>query len=37
MWSDATHFHLKGRLEAYEGDALVLARDVAESIPRDLR
>jgi len=37
MWSDATHFHLKGRLEAYEGGALILARDVAESIPRDLR
>ena len=37
MWSDATHFHLKGRLEAYEGEVLVLKREVSESIPRDLR
>jgi putative CocE/NonD family hydrolase len=37
MWSDATHFYLKARLEAYEGGTLILARDVAESIPRDLR
>jgi uncharacterized protein len=35
MWSDATHFHLTGRLEAYEDDALVFERDYSESIPRD--
>jgi uncharacterized protein len=35
MWSDATHFHLTGRLEAYEDDALVFERDYAESIERD--
>ena len=35
MWADATHFHLTGRLEAYEGDVLVLERDVAERIARD--
>ena len=35
MWSDATHFHLTGRLEAYEGEVLVFDRDYAESIERD--
>nr|WP_246849227.1 CocE/NonD family hydrolase [Rubellimicrobium arenae] len=35
MWSDAGSFHLKGRLEAWEGTALIHARDVEESIPRD--
>ena len=35
MWSDATHFHLTARLEAWENDALVLARDLSDSIPRD--
>ena len=35
MWSDATHFHLTGRLEAYEDGALVFERDYAESIGRD--
>jgi uncharacterized protein len=35
MWSDATHFHLTGRLEAYEGDILVFDRDHTESIRRD--
>ncbi|MCB1311893.1 MAG: CocE/NonD family hydrolase [Sedimentitalea sp.] len=35
MWSDASHFHLTARLEAFENDALVLERDVEDSIPRD--
>ncbi|MBT8409851.1 MAG: CocE/NonD family hydrolase [Alphaproteobacteria bacterium] len=34
MWSDATHFHLRARLEAYDGDALIYARDVEDTIPR---
>jgi uncharacterized protein len=33
---DATHFHLKGRLEAYEGESLCFERDWSESVPRDL-
>ena len=35
MWSDLTHFHLTGRLEAYEGDVLIFDNDYAESIKRD--
>lgn len=35
MWSDATHFHVTGRLEAYVNNDLVYARDVEDSIPRD--
>jgi len=35
MWSDRTHFHLSARMEAWEGDARVFARDHEESIPRD--
>jgi putative CocE/NonD family hydrolase len=35
MRADREHFHLTGRIEAYEGDALVFARDFAESVPRD--
>ena len=34
MTSDATTFHLTARLEAYENDKLVYARDVTETIPR---
>ncbi|MCI2400000.1 CocE/NonD family hydrolase [Aliiroseovarius subalbicans] len=34
MWSDATHFHLTARIEAFAGDELVYARDEEESIPR---
>ncbi|MFK7837872.1 MAG: CocE/NonD family hydrolase [Sulfitobacter sp.] len=34
MTSDATHFHLTARLEAYENDTLVYERDVADSIER---
>jgi predicted acyl esterase len=35
MHSDRENFHLTGRIEAYEGDTLVFARDFAESVPRD--
>ncbi len=35
MWSDTTHFHLKARLEAYEGDVLIYERDVTDTIARD--
>lgn len=35
MWSDATTFHLTARIEAYEGDRLVHARDVTRAVPRD--
>jgi hypothetical protein len=35
MWSDDMHFHVKGRLEAYENDRLLLARDVEDTIRRD--
>ena len=35
MRCDATHFHLDARIEAWEGGALIHARDVAESVPRD--
>lgn len=35
MWADATHFHVEGRLEAYENDRLILERKVADRIPRD--
>ncbi|MGB3245274.1 MAG: CocE/NonD family hydrolase [Sulfitobacter sp.] len=34
MWSDATHFHLTARLEAYENDALIYERDVEDIIAR---
>lgn len=33
--SDATHFHVTGRIEAYEDDQLIFERDFAESIARD--
>lgn len=36
MTSDATHFHLKGRLEAFENGREVLTRDWDEKIARDL-
>lgn len=35
MWSDATHFHLKARIEAYENDILAYARDITDRIYRD--
>ena len=36
MWSDATHFHLSARVEAFENGTLIYARDVSDTIPRDL-
>ena len=35
MWSDAANFHLSARLEAWEGDELILLREVSETVPRD--
>ncbi|GFE48516.1 peptidase S15 [Roseobacter cerasinus] len=35
MWSDATHFHLSARLEAYENDRLIYERDLTDSVARD--
>ena len=35
MWSDATHFHLSGRIEAYEDETLIFERDFSESLVRD--
>lgn len=34
MRSDAESFHLTGRIEAYEGDKMIFARDFDETIPR---
>ena len=35
MWSDATHFHLRASIEAYEGDTRIHQQEVADTIPRD--
>ncbi|MFC2969566.1 CocE/NonD family hydrolase [Acidimangrovimonas pyrenivorans] len=35
MWSDAENFHLAARLEAWEGETLLLTREISETIPRD--
>lgn len=35
MWSDASHFHLVARLEAYENGTLIYERDVTDRIQRD--
>lgn len=35
MWSDADSFYLTGRLEAYENDQLIYARDVSHTVARD--
>ncbi|HQY43526.1 MAG TPA: CocE/NonD family hydrolase [Paracoccaceae bacterium] len=35
MRSDATHFHLSARIEAWEGDELTYARNHEESVARD--
>ena len=35
MWSDAESFHLTARIEAWEDDELIYARDVEDSVPRD--
>jgi hypothetical protein len=36
MWSDAESFYLTGRLEAYENDQLIYARDVTHKVARDI-
>ncbi|WP_227270607.1 CocE/NonD family hydrolase [Roseobacter weihaiensis] len=35
MWSDAESFFLTARIEAYENDVLIYARDVTDQIARD--
>ncbi len=35
MWSDATHFYLRARIEAYESDTLLYERDLSDKIARD--
>lgn len=35
MTCDETHFHIEGRIEAYENDALAFEKTFKESIPRD--
>jgi uncharacterized protein len=35
MWSDAEHFNLKGRVEAYENEELIFSKDLGGSIRRD--
>lgn len=35
MWSDARHFHLTARLEAWENDTLIFERDLSDRIPRE--
>ncbi|WP_415921139.1 CocE/NonD family hydrolase [Tateyamaria sp. SN6-1] len=36
MWSDATHFHLSARIEAFENGTRVYERDVTDRIPRHM-
>lgn len=35
MWSDATHFYLSARMEAYENDTLIWDRDVRDKVERN--
>ena len=35
MWSDATRFHLRARIEAYENGILIYERDVSDTVARD--
>ena len=35
MWADGDSYYLSGRLEAYEGDALIYERDVVTTVARD--
>ena len=35
MWSDSEAFHLTARLQAFENDAMILERELTDSIPRD--
>lgn len=34
MTSDATHFFIEGKIEAFEGDTCVLERELSQSLPR---
>ena len=36
MTADATHFHLRNKMEAWEGKTAVFAKEYRKSIPRDL-
>lgn len=36
MWSDARHFHLTARIEAYEQDILVFEKDFSHKVRRNL-
>ncbi len=37
MWADQTHFHISGRIEAYEGDDLIFEKDwIDKTVERDL-
>ncbi|WP_299292698.1 CocE/NonD family hydrolase [uncultured Tateyamaria sp.] len=35
MWSDATHFHLRASLEAFENDKRIHLREITDAIPRN--
>ncbi len=35
MWSDATHFYLSAKLEAFENEILIYTRDVSDKIKRN--
>ena len=35
MTSSATAFHLNARIEAYENDEMIYARDIEDNIPRE--
>ena len=35
MRSDATHFHLSAKIEAFENDTLIYEREITDKIPRD--
>ncbi|WP_299743225.1 CocE/NonD family hydrolase [uncultured Tateyamaria sp.] len=34
MWSDATHFHLSAKLDAFENDIRVYQREITDKVPR---
>lgn len=35
MWSDATHFYLSANIEAFENEARIYHRNLADKVPRD--
>jgi hypothetical protein len=35
LTGDATHFHVTGRIEAYESGALIFEKDFEEAVPRN--